>query len=85
MASSIPLGEAENHLADLLDRAAKGEDILISRDGKPPIRLVPVPVPSKEPRQFGQNFLGITYISPDFDDPLPEKMFDGPIFPPKAK
>lgn len=37
-------------------------------------RLVPLerePLPLRVP---GQNLLGITYIAPDFDDPLPEEV-----------
>jgi hypothetical protein len=36
------------------------------------------------PRKFGQNVLGITYIAPDFDAPLPDDIledFYGPIEP----
>ena len=76
MASSIALSEAQANLPALLDRAESGEEIVISREGKPAMRLVPVPngetpVPAK--RVFGQNLLGITYIAPDFDAPMTDE------------
>lgn len=33
--------EAKTHLSTLLDRVAKGEDVLITKHGKPIARLVP--------------------------------------------
>ena len=33
--------EAKAHLSELLDRVARGEEIVITRDGKPAARLVP--------------------------------------------
>jgi prevent-host-death family protein len=34
--------EAKTHLSELLDRVAKGDEITITRNGKPIARLVPV-------------------------------------------
>jgi prevent-host-death family protein len=75
MASSIALSEAQANLPALLDRAESGEEIVISREGKPAMRLVPVSrEEAKQARRIGgQNLLGITYISPDFDAPLSEE------------
>lgn len=75
MASFVALSEARDHLDELLDRAEGGEDILIEREGHRPMRLVPVSLPEQgaEKRIFGQNLLGITYIAPDFDDPMSEE------------
>jgi prevent-host-death family protein len=36
----IPVKEAEGRLNELLDRAAAGEDIVLTRDGKAPVRMV---------------------------------------------
>ncbi len=35
--------EAKNKLSELLDRAEKGEEVVITRRGKPVARLVPIP------------------------------------------
>ena len=39
--TQIPLQEAQGCLESLLDRAERGETILITRSGRPPIRLHP--------------------------------------------
>ncbi len=75
MASSVALSEAREHLGELLDRAERGEEIVIERQGRPAMKLVPVaakePAPAR--RIGGQNLLGITYIAPDFDTPMGEE------------
>ena len=64
--------EAKTHLSSLLERAAKGEEIVIAKAGKPVARLVAAVDELKKRRVRGQNLLGITYIADDFDAPLPE-------------
>lgn len=39
--ASVGAYEAKTHLADLLDRVQRGEQIIITRHGKPVARLVP--------------------------------------------
>jgi prevent-host-death family protein len=48
---SIPLAEAKAHLSQVLDRVEAGEELVITRRGKPVARVVPVqqavvPLPS---------------------------------------
>ena len=67
--------EAKTQLSSLVDRASKGEEIVIAKAGKPMARLTALTEEgrvSAPPRKFGQNLLGITYIADDFDSPLPE-------------
>ena len=45
MARQVNVAEAKATLSKLLDDAAKGEDIVIARSGKPIVRLVPVEEP----------------------------------------
>ncbi len=75
MASLVALSEAREHLGELLDRAENGEEILIERAGRASVRLVPTHAsePSSARRIGGQNLLGITYIAPDFDEPMSEE------------
>jgi prevent-host-death family protein len=66
------LYEAKTGLSQLVERAAKGEEVIIAKAGKPMVKMVPV-VEEQKPvgrRVFGHNTMGITYISPDFDEPL---------------
>jgi len=71
MATSVALSEAQAHLPELLDRVERGEEIVIERDGRAGAKLVAVVAPAE--RIFGQNLLGITYISPDFDEPMSDE------------
>ena len=75
MTSSVCLEDAQEKLAELVDRAARGEEIVIEREGRAAAKLVPIPETEQvqPPRVFGQNLLGITYIAPDFDDPMSEE------------
>jgi prevent-host-death family protein len=70
----VNLYEAKTQLSSLVERAAKGEEIIIAKAGKPLARLIPLETEkaAAEPLPFGQNLLGITYIADDFDAPLPE-------------
>ncbi|HEV2135198.1 MAG TPA: type II toxin-antitoxin system prevent-host-death family antitoxin [Terracidiphilus sp.] len=70
--SQVNLYEAKTQLSSLVERAARGEEIVIAKAGKPMAKLVALPSESKPLRKAGQNLLGITYIAPDFDAPLPE-------------
>ena len=38
----VNIYNAKTHLSDLINRAVAGEEIMIARDGKPMVRLVPV-------------------------------------------
>lgn len=72
MANPINIYEAKTHLSALVEKAAQGEEIVIAKAGKPMAKLVPLEKPALAPRVPGQKVLKITYIAPDFDDPLPE-------------
>jgi prevent-host-death family protein len=67
--------EAKTSLSKLVERAAAGEEVIIAKAGRPMVRLVPVvKAKAAKRRKSGQNSLGITYISEDFDAPLPDEM-----------
>ncbi len=72
--AQVNLYEAKTHLSSLVERAAKGEEIVIAKAGKPMARLVATAASPKRKRLWGQNLLGITYIADDFDAPLPESV-----------
>jgi len=76
--TQVNLYEAKTHLSSLVERAAKGEEFVIAKAGKPMARLVPVVIaqePSKPLRKFGQNLLGITYMSDDWEKDIPLSYF----------
>jgi len=71
----VNLYEAKTQLSSLVERAAKGEEIVIAKAGKPMARLSALTLgeqSSMPARKSGRNYLGITYIANDFDAPLPE-------------
>lgn len=68
----INIHEAKTHLSRLLERAHRGEEVVISKGGKPWARLVPLEAPS--PRRGGwlKGQLG-----KEFWEPLPPGELDG--------
>ena len=72
MAKTVNLYEAKTHLSKLVERAARGEEVVIAKAGQPKARLVPL-VPSRRPRKPGA-WRGRVVIGPDFDAPLPEDL-----------
>ncbi len=69
----VGVHEAKTHLSRLLARVAAGEDIVITRSGRPVARLVPV-------ERTGRRKLGLDrgrfVIPDDFDAPLPDDLLD---------
>ena len=70
--AEVNVHEAKTHLSRLLARVAAGEEIIISKAGKPVARLVPFHGPGKK-RVPGQD-RGKVWIAEDFDAPLPEEI-----------
>lgn len=63
---------AKAQLSRLLQRAQDGEEIVITRHGRPVAKLVSV-VDKKEPRKLGC-LQGRIRVAKDFDAPLPEEI-----------
>lgn len=69
MDKPVNIYDAKTHFSALIDRAARGEEIVIARAGKPVARLVPLePAKKRTPGAWR----GRVWIAPDFDAPLPE-------------
>jgi prevent-host-death family protein len=81
--SQVNLHEAKTQLSRLVDRAARGEEIIIARAGKPVAKLVPFDR-DMTPRRPG-SMRGLINVPDDFDNPMPPewlKMFyEGDIEP----
>ncbi len=81
---SVNVHEAKTHLSRLLSRVEAGEEIVISRSGKPVARLVPLEA-APAPRVWGRD-RGLVRVADGFDDPLPGELLDafdagGPLGP----
>jgi prevent-host-death family protein len=69
MPKPVNIHEAKTHFSRLVERAAKGEEIVIARAGRPLARLMPLASPTR-PRRPGL-LKGRIRISKNFDAPLP--------------
>jgi prevent-host-death family protein len=71
----VNLYEAKTHLSSLVERAAKGEEIVIAKAGKPMARLAQIAPQAQRKHLWGQNLLGITYMAPDWEKDIPLEYF----------
>ncbi len=69
--TTVSVYEAKTQLSRLIARVEAGEEITISRSGKPVVRLARLDPP--KPRELGQDE-GVWEVPADFKDPLPEDM-----------
>ena len=68
----VGMHEAKTQLSKLVERAEAGEDVVIQRNGKPAVRLVPV---VEEPRSLASlrgTWRGRVSIAADFDELPPD-------------
>ena len=68
MMQTFTLKEAETRLTDLIEAAAAGEEVFITKDEQMSVQLVPR-VTKRRKRQFG-SAKGLITMAPDFDEPL---------------
>ena len=61
---------AKSQLSRLLERAVAGEEVIVTRNGKPLVKLVPVGA-ARPPRRLG-GLRGKIRVASDFDAPLPD-------------
>jgi prevent-host-death family protein len=66
---SVNIYDAKTRLSQLVDKAAAGEDVVVSRNGKPLVRITAL-TQGKRRITFGV-LKGKVKIAPDFDGPLP--------------
>jgi prevent-host-death family protein len=63
--------EAKRHFSKLLERVMIGEEVVITKAGKPVARILPFTTNETSPRKPGMD-KGKVIIQPDFDAPLQE-------------
>ncbi len=64
----MDIAEAKDHLPELIAEAVSGEEVVITQNNQPVVKLVLVPQ-VKRRRQAG-SAKGLVTISDDFDEPL---------------
>ncbi len=71
---TVPVHEAKSMLSQLVERAAKGETILIGGHGKPEAALTSAK--AMKPKKRIGLLRGKFKVPDDFDDPLPEELLE---------
>ena len=66
--TKVEVDEAKEHLSDLIDEALQGIEVVLTKDKKPVVKLVPVS--DQEARPVFGSARGLIWLSPDFDEPL---------------
>jgi antitoxin (DNA-binding transcriptional repressor) of toxin-antitoxin stability system len=61
--------QAKTHLSKLIRKALDGEEVIIAKRDKPLVRLEAV-YSKKSKRKLGSGKGLVTYIAPNFDEPL---------------
>ena len=67
---TVSLYRAKSTLSALVERAAEGEEIVISKSGKPKAKLVPLD--DVRPQRSPGKGRGMWHVGEDFDAPLPD-------------
>ena len=70
---TVNVHEAKTHLSKLLQRVEDGEEVVITRSGKPVAKLVSAQ--PKRRRVLGLDE-GLFTVPDDFNDPLPDEILD---------
>ena len=69
----VNIHEAKTHFSKLLRRVIAGEEIIISRAGRPLAKIVPIAGGAR--RRFGSD-RGVVEIPDDFDAPLADDVLN---------
>jgi prevent-host-death family protein len=72
----VNIYEAKTRFSELVDKAAGGDDVVISRNGKPLVRITRLAGEAKPQIRFGV-LRGKLKIAADFDAPLPAEVLAG--------
>jgi prevent-host-death family protein len=72
---TLNIYDAKTRFSQLVDKAASGEDVVVSRNGKPLVRITRLEVPKRRIK-FGL-LKGKLNIPADFDSPLPNEVLAG--------
>ena len=59
------LAEAKARFSELVQKALLGEEVIVAKENKPVVRIVPIRPPKRKPGT-GKGI----WISPDFDEPV---------------
>lgn len=66
----VSLGKAKMRMDELLERVEEGEEVVITRGGRPVAKLVPLTEASTKPVRKLGSAKGKIIIADDFDEPV---------------
>jgi prevent-host-death family protein len=72
---TITIQRAKTQLARLIERACRGEEIVIAWGSKPVVRLVPIE--GKRGNRKPGSLRGKLHVGPEFFEPLPTEVIEG--------
>lgn len=72
---TVNIYDAKTRFSQLVDKAASGEDVVVSRNGKPLVRITRLEE-HKRRIKFGV-LKGKLTVPEDFDEPLPDEVLGG--------
>lgn len=72
---TVNIYDAKTRLSQLVDKAASGEDVIVSRNGKPLVRITRLEEPRRRVK-FGL-LKGKLTVPKNFDEPLPHDVLAG--------
>jgi prevent-host-death family protein len=64
--SKFNIAEAKSRFSELVQKAMLGEEVIIAKDNKPVLKLVPLDRP-RRPREPGSGKGQVLYVAADFD------------------
>ena len=67
----ITIAEAAQKLPELIDAALRGEEVVITKDDRSLVKLIPANTVKRYPAKAG-SAKGQVWLSDDFDEPLEE-------------
>lgn len=65
---NIDINQAKENFPELIEKTVSNGEVIITKDGQPFVKIVPLAKPKKE-RKFG-TAKGLIKMSDDFDQPL---------------
>jgi antitoxin (DNA-binding transcriptional repressor) of toxin-antitoxin stability system len=75
IAMDVSIAEAKERLPELIHAVEEGENVVITRDGKPVAQIaLPAPLPERRKVRF-DTMRGRIHLKPGWDDPIDEDQF----------
>lgn len=63
--SQVSIAHAKAHFSELVQKAMLGEEVIVSKENKPVVKIVPIKPAQRKPGT-GKG----VWMAPDFDEPL---------------